>query len=313
MAEIENPFRWSKSRAAVFADCKRKYYLRYYAHWGGWDESAPERARLAYRLGKMTTLPALVGTAVHAALARHFQALRNGQFRKLDPERPVEMMRAAWRDAKQELWKVGPKAHPPLFEIYYDRVPSPEELRGFAEKARQSIRAIQESTRYRSLLALDPENYLWIDPAAEKFSEETCFDVSPFQAIASPDLVYREGGKVAVLDWKTGRKSEDDPVQLAAAGVWARRRWKLPESAIRLELVYLASGETEETAFDAARAARAEETIRRDMAEMAAFLRDPGRNIPLDEESFPRHHSQGFCRRCEFQQICFGGIAETYD
>ena len=148
MAEIENPFRWSKSRAAVFADCKRKYYLCYYVHWGGWDESAPERARLAYRLGKMTTLPALVGTAVHAALARHFQALRNGQFRKLDPERPVEMMRAAWRDAKQELWKVGPKAHPPLFEIYYDRVPPPEELRGFAEKARQSIRAIQESTRF---------------------------------------------------------------------------------------------------------------------------------------------------------------------
>jgi len=309
--ELENPFRWSKSRAATFAECKRKYYLRYYAHWGGWEESAPERSRLAYRLGKMTTLPALVGSAVHAVLARHFQALRNGQFRVLDPERPVELMRTAWADAKKEMWKIRPKAHPPLFELYYDCVPAPEVLKEFAEKARRAVRAVSELTLYRALLALDRSQYLWIDPAAEKFSEETYFDVPPFQAIAAPDLVYREGETVTVLDWKTGKRSQDDPLQVAAAGVWARGRLTLPGAKLRGAVGYLAGGEAAPFALDDALAARAEETIRRDMEEMAGFLRHREGNIPLDEESFPRHHSRGFCRHCEFQQICFGSDAET--
>jgi len=311
--EIENPFRWSKSRAATFGECKRRYYLRYYAHWGGWKESAPERTRLAYRLGKMTTMPALVGTAVHEVLARHFQAVRNGQFRELNPERPVELMRQAWSDARKEMWKVNPKTYPPLFELYYRNVPPGEKLKEYAELARRAIRAVRESTLYRTILARDKEDYLWIDPAAEKFSEETYFDIPPFQAIASPDLVFRGEGRVAVLDWKTGRRSDNDAVQMAAAGVWARRRLQLPGSDLVGILVYLALGETAEIALDQSSAARAEETIRGGMEGMAAYLKDRERNIPLDEEAFPRHHNEGFCRRCEFQQICFGPKAETYN
>jgi CRISPR/Cas system-associated exonuclease Cas4 (RecB family) len=259
----------------------------------------------------MTTLPALVGTAVHAVLARHFQAVRNGQFRELNPERPVEMMRTAWRDAKNQLWKVNPKAHPPLFELYYDRLPSPEKLKEFAENARRAVRRVSEMTLYRSLLALNRPDYLWIDPAAEKFSEETYFEVPPYEAIAAPDLVFRSEGRVTVLDWKTGRRSDDDPVQMAAAGVWARRRLKLAGADLRGALIYLSPGETDEVIIDQPLSERAEETIRREMEEMASFLRDRERNIPLDEGSFPRHHSEGFCRRCDFQEICFGPSAET--
>ena len=41
MADLANLFSWSRSRAGMFDDCRRRYYYHYYGAWGGWDSSAP--------------------------------------------------------------------------------------------------------------------------------------------------------------------------------------------------------------------------------------------------------------------------------
>lgn len=308
--ELINQFRWSKSRSSLFSGCKRKYYLRYYQHWGGWEKEAPESNRLAYRLGKMLSMPMLVGIAVHEVLARHFQAIRIGQFRELKAEQPVEKMREVWRNAKKELWRNNPKKYPPLFELYYQRVPPIEELQAYADKARQAISNLRQMPFYDTLRTLKPDKFLWIDPAHEKFSEKTCFEVPPFEAISAPDLVFREGDRVVIMDWKTGKEGEGDRLQMGAAALWARQQLQLEEGQLQAVLVYLKTSSTADFIMDEKITCQAERTILREMEAMSEYLKDPLRNIPLAKEEFPMHNNKKFCQYCEFQEICSENFPE---
>ena len=308
--ELENQLRWSKSRSSIFSECKRKYYLRYYQHWGGWEKDAPEINRLAYRLGKILSMPMLVGTAVHEVLARHFQGMRMGSFRELRAEQAVEKMRRVWRNAKKELWRSNPKRYPPLFEIYYKRVPPAQDLRDYADSARRVIANLKQMPVYLSLKALPPDGFLWIDPAHERFSEETCFPVPPFEAISAPDLVFRQGGEIVIMDWKTGKESESDRLQMAAAALWARHRIQPEGERMKAVLVYLKSSSSVDFAIDDEMMAGAEQTIIREMEAMSEYLKDASKNIPLAREEFPGHNNVNFCRHCEFQEICLKNFPE---
>jgi len=308
MGKISNQFRWSKSRAATFSGCKRKYYLRYYRHWGGWEEDAPEINRLAYRLGKMTSMAALVGAAVHEVLARHFRALKNGQLRELIPERAVEIMRRVWMDAKKELWRENPKKFPPLFEIYYDRIPSADRLRAYADRARSSIRAVEDTSLYSLARELPRSSFLWVDPVGGAFSEEIFFSVPPFEAISAPDLVVRDKGRVLIVDWKTGKVGDQDHLQMEAGAIWAGQRLDPDGAEIRGVLPYLGLGSVDEFAITEQDCLKAGETIRHEMEDMSGYLADPAKNIPLAIEEFPMHNNKKFCGFCEFQEICFNPI-----
>jgi len=311
MGKIDNVLRWSKSRSSTFSVCKRKYYLRYYQHWGGWEEGASEISKLAYRLGKMVSMATLTGSAVHEVLARHFRSLRNGQFRELIPERAVEIMRRIWLDAKKELWRENPKKFPPLFEIYYDYIPSAEILREYADRARSSIRAMENTPIYRLVQSLPRRDFLWIDPVGGAFSEEIFFRVSPYEAIAAPDLVVRDQGRILIVDWKTGKMGDRDHLQMEAGAIWARQRLNIDGMEIQGVLPYLGLGTVDEFAITDQLSLRAGETICREMEEMTGYLADPMENIPLGIEKFPMHNSEKFCRFCEFQEICFSPINES--
>ena len=54
-------FSWSISRQRLLENCPRAYCYRYYLSHNGWLREAPERAQIAYRLSKLTSLDALLG------------------------------------------------------------------------------------------------------------------------------------------------------------------------------------------------------------------------------------------------------------
>src|SRR5689334_3307695 len=58
-------FSWSNKRDTMLRECQQSYYLRYYASHNGWEAGAGPEARLAWALGKLTGVPAALGTAVH--------------------------------------------------------------------------------------------------------------------------------------------------------------------------------------------------------------------------------------------------------
>jgi hypothetical protein len=315
-AKLVNQFAWSSSRSRIFSECKRRYYLRYYRQWGGWERDASPESRLAYRLTKMISMPQLAGQAVHEVLSRHFHALRMGEYRPLQPERPVERMRSAFRAARAESWRANPKKNPPLFELYYKKELSPSRLRELAEGARRAIRHLQEMPLYHGLRSLPGTDLAWIDPLPGTFSPESYFDIRKFQVIAIPDLVIRRGDELLIFDWKTGRPRPSDRRQMEVYALWARQHLEGGEGKIRACLVYLASSEADEFTVSPAAARRAAQFIRVEMEAMSAYLKDAGKNIPLDRDSFPMDNNTELCWGCFFQEICFpGGTAalEEYD
>jgi hypothetical protein len=254
----------------------------------------------------MTSMAVLVGSSVHEELARHFRALRNGVVREADPERPVGLMRTAWVNAKKELWRQNPKRYPPIFEIYYDRIPSDERLRGYADKARRAVVSVSGLPLYDLIRNLDPADILWVDPVGEGFSDEIIFAVPPHQAISAPDLVIREGERAVIVDWKTGKENEADQTQMEAAAVWAGQKLTFEEEEMEGVLVYTETGKVKRFPISPENRERVSEVIRSDMAAMAACLQNPENNIPRGEDNFPRRDNPAFCRYCEFQEICLG-------
>ncbi len=251
-------------------------------------------------------MPLLVGSAVHEILARHFRSLKYGTGRKPDPERAVDLMRTAWMNARKELWKENPKKYPPLFEIYYDRIPSREKLQGYAEKARRAVQAVIDSPIYSLIRSGGPAGLIWVDPVGAGFSEEIIFEVPPYQAISAPDLVVRVGERMLIIDWKTGKVGEGDRTQMEAAAAWAARKLETGEGEVEAALFYTETGEEDRFPVGPEDRERVEGEIREDMTAMAECLEELEGNVPRAEEHFPQLENRAFCRWCEFQEICWG-------
>ncbi len=254
----------------------------------------------------MTSMPLLVGSSVHEVLARHFRGLKNGVARDPIPEKAVDLMRAAWMDAQKELWRENPKRYPPLFELYYDRVPDRGRLKEYAEKARRAVRAVLDSPIYSRIRSGEASSLLWVDPVGAGFSEEIIFEVPPYQAISAPDLVVRDGERVVIVDWKTGKVNAGDRTQMEAAAAWSVQKLEIGVKEIEGALFYTETGEVDRFPISPEDRERVEGEIREDMAAMAGCLEELEGNVPRAEEYFPQQENRAVCRWCDFQEICWG-------
>jgi hypothetical protein len=142
---------------------------------------------------------------------------------------------------------------------------------------------------------------------------------------AAPDLAYVSDEVLHIIDWKTGRKDDTQPIQVLLQMWWALEAY--PELAraaaegsleIRGYLEYVAAGATQPveaaaraispdcvstpTSLDELRDA-CTSTVRAGVARMHALLADRDENAPLDKAAFERHES-GLCDTCTFSPIC---------
>ena len=130
------------------------------------------------------------------------------------------------------------------------------------------------------------------------------------KVFAAPDLAYVADGVLHVIDWKTGRADDTQPVQVLLQMWWALETYpELAQAAadggleVRGYLEYVAAGQTQPVAAAPDFRDQAAETVRAGVAQMRALLADPERNIPLDKDAFERRES-GLCRSCNFAPVC---------
>jgi hypothetical protein len=297
MAELRNEFTWSFSRRQTFEACRRRYWFRYYAFWGGWGRDAPELARKAYFFSKMGTVRMLLGSAVHETIADLLRALKSGR----EPTSPYEQVRVrmneAWRASKEERWRAfGPKQAPPLFEHYYGLPVPPEETARLREQAQRCVRGFLESEVYRSIVRAGAASFRSIDALeVAELGGVPCF--------VAPDFAYDDAGTTWLLDWKTGSERDDHELQLLAYAEFARQKWRLDPARMRAADLMLDDGRAIEVKIDAGRLAGAAETIRASAAAMRAALADPKGNV-ADRAALPPTTDARQCRRCSFREIC---------
>lgn len=298
---------WSISRQRKLDQCPRGYFYTYYLGWNGWLQDAPTEARVAYRLGKLTSLDALLGQQVDVRARELEAAARRGE------ELPTaDELEARTREALRQLWtrsrdgRAAFEARPGkvtmLRSLYMNQDTQPETDR-LNEKAGPSMRGLLATSHWERLGACGADGCVVVPDFAH-------FVWDGVKVFAAPDLAYVQGGALHVIDWKTGREDDSQALQVLLQMWWALET--LPELAraaadgsleIRGYLEYVTAGRTQ--AVEAATGFReqAAETVRAGIAQMRALLADPEQNMPLERSAFERRES-ALCRMCNFGPIC---------
>ena len=310
MGVLKNEMGWSRTRVGTLHDCKRRYYYHYYHKWGGWSWNAPDDVKKTYLLTKLTSLPALVGDAVHRTIKRLLeQKVQYGRFAMENPAlfARKELLTRTWMNSLAERWKESAKKFPPMFETYYGELPSKERLKEFGAKTTRCIESFLESDIAKELQNDDTARWLAVDPDLSE-APELRFEGRKVYAI--PDFARRrEDGTVEIWDWKTGKPGEHDELQLLSYALYAQKHWLVGPDKIKLFAFYLdpesdnwgvKEFESSDSAFE-----RIRTVIREDFALMDSLLADKEENVALAADPhFPLNEDTSRCRYCNFKELC---------
>jgi hypothetical protein len=315
-------FGWSISRQRKLDRCPRDYFYTYYLHWNGWLDDAPTEARVAYRLGKLTTLDALLGQQVDMRARELEAAARAGEGLP-----PADELEARTREALRRLWmrsrdgraafETRPSKVVMLRSLYLGQDTRPETDR-LNEKAGPSMRGLLAASHWERLRGRGRQGRVEIPDFAS-------FLWRGIRVFAAPDLAYVADDALHIIDWKSGRVDDTQPLQVLLQMWWAlETHSELARAAadgsleIRGHLEYVTAGTTRPVeppapavspvrgaapaTLDDLRDACAG-AVREGIAQMRALLADPERNAPLEMAAFERRES-GLCRTCNFAPVC---------
>lgn len=299
-------FSWSHSRDRLLGECARAYYWRYYGSHGGWSDVAGAEARLAWRLKHLTTLHSVLGAAIHDEARRNAFALRD---RKAPPtvesmlERVRATLRAACLSSDRAAFLRDPKGRRMLHSVFYDGRYDRGEVEAVAAKIDSCVRHLHTSPVWERLATLPPE--------AVRVETNDSVDWDGVRVYAAPDLaVLGEDDSCEIVDWKTGRRREEEEAREQLAGyAWFlqhRLGRTFREGCWTARAVYLQDGEEEQYVITRLDLLQAEHRIRESVERMRGLLTDPTANQPLPREVFSLVHPafRFRCKRCQYFGIC---------
>lgn len=301
MGEIANEFGWSISRHRSFQECLRLYYLAYYAFWGGWAWEASELAKKCYRFTKMKNLDMWAGEVVHETIRWALQRLWEHKEVTLDAlqKYALAQLRRGWVESKERRWEQDPKRSVNLFEHYYG-IEIPRER---TEEIRTRVLQCVENFWRSDVLAFIRS----VEPRAWKAIEKTdTFPLNGVKIWVKIDFALAHAGTLYIYDWKSGREDAEDLRQLVCYALYAMEKWAFPYDRIRIIPVYLREGVFQEHGLQPEQIIEAKEEILQSIERMRARLDDPEQNLAR-MENFPMTSERERCRRCFFQEICYGG------
>ena len=304
--KIVNEFSWSKSRDNVFKTCRRMYYLNYYAYWGGWSKTSSPSKQELYTMKKLSARPLTIGSDVHETTEWIIRRLKTYK----QPVSVAEALRKLrydmttdWLFSMKHYYFTWPKETPGLAEHYYKKeldFNSFEEDYSHAEKC---IKNIYSSEIYQTLAQ---------DISAQVIVEKRdSMDIAGVKVWIQSDLIVMyASGNIEIVDWKTGKDSanEDVEIQLGIYALYVKDKWNIPPSKISVREVNLYSGTEKKHLIDQQRIEQALRYVRNSIFEMKKLLLEPTddnkHNKPLPSQYFPMTEDVKFCRNCNFRGKC---------
>ena len=195
-------FAWSISRQRKLDQCPRGYFYTYYLHWNGWLDDAPTEARVAYRLGKLTSLDALLGQQIDVRARELEAAARAGRELPSADElelRTREALRKAWTRSRngRTAFEQRPSKVVMLRSLYLEQDTQPETDR-LNEKAAPSPWPASSPPRTGSGLRSRG------DAGRVEVPDFASFAHDGVKVFAAPDLAYIAGA--ARCTSSTGRR-----------------------------------------------------------------------------------------------------------
>ena len=283
----------------MFEECKRKFYLRYFESFYGWEHNAPDRKRKAYILGKLQNRFTFPGSAVHNFCKDVLLKLKSGSPLpniELAKEAVLNEMREDFKNSKTGgYWKV-PKSCG-LFEHEYKTLVENSEWAKVREKVLKCLDNFY-TMPYIQKLIKDPKNFMEIeDLSSIMINGVKVFVQLDFSAIVN--------NKLYILDWKTGKKGTAAAKdQLALYALYARDKWGYNHSNVITAEVNLASGEVFEYVVTQKDIDAAQKDVIEKSNEIGSMIQDRKTNTPFNEEMYPGCGNYRTCQYCNFQSIC---------
>jgi hypothetical protein len=318
LAAIQHKLSWSASRAKNFRSCKRRYYYDYYGSWLGWDSSAEDARRHAYRLKNMSRIPMLAGTIVHDSIQRWLLSKASGQL-----EHP-EMLKSAALDQLRGFYKASrtaltngsfaraSKRDPRLAEHYYGESVVDEASGEAAAYGGRYIQTIEtclsnffEMPELARVRDCEPDDQLSIE-------EMGTFLLLDTEVFAIPDFAMVEMGadgmpKCWIYDWKTGSPRKSDAQQLSVYVLYAMETWGVAPEDVTCVLAYLGEGRLDEHRFSGAEIEALAQRMAASIEEMAALHFDAGLSLG-DPADFPMVDADEaglkVCAGCGYRELC---------
>jgi len=299
---LKNEFAWSKSRMDTFDGCRRRYWFNYYGSWNGWLRTAPKRARDIYILKQLQNRWGWPGARVHEAIERVIKALKSSsQIPKVGDEIQslTKQMRQDFRFSRDKCYWTAPKGGVALAEHEYGPDPGSDTWAFVVSEACRCLEAFFDSTVYPDIVELSPDRFLEI----EDFSH---FYLDGLKVWVVMDLCFRRpDDKVVIVDWKTGKAKDPDPVQLSCYALYAKEKWGLRPGDIEVCEYNLKEGRPATSTITEGMLLDVRRIIETSAEGMTRYVVDGDRakNTPLPEDDFEAIDT-GDCRRCNFRRLC---------
>ena len=306
MKKLKSELTWSFSRDRLFNECPRAYFYHYYASWGGWDAKATPFCRKAYILKNIRSIDVWIGDIVHQVIKWILES-RVGdnttlfkEGRDIPYEQAVKtaknLLTKTWEQSRSRKWGENIKQNLNLFEHYYKQEPTREQLKVKLEKVANSIGNFYKSGLSAKFSKLSVENFLSIDALSS-------FDFEGTKVFAIPDFAIRDGQEYLLYDWKTGKGSEKDILQLSCYVLFAMSKWQVSEDKIKIIPAYLAQNESMPLSVEAMTPGQVKGYIRQSIEAMKGVLTDVRTN-KADIANFAKTDNSRRCQKCKFQEIC---------
>ena len=296
-APLKSELTWSFSRDRMFNECRRAYYYNYYASWGGWSSDADEFTRKAYVLKNIRNIDAWIGDIVHQIIKWVLENKISGDDVPYDDavKKAKQMLLRTWEQSRSKMWMKNVKYNLNLFEHYYNCEPSREELTPKLQKVTRSINNIYSSGLLEWVAGLSRDSILRVD-------ELDSFDFEGVKTFAVPDFAVRDKEYI-LYDWKTGKFSQKDVLQLSCYILYAVNKWEVPVDSVKIVPAYLGEERLSLKAISAVDIDSVKEYIRDSVNQMKAVLIDVSKN-QADIEKCYKTEDCWKCKKCRFQEIC---------
>ena len=211
----------------------------------------------------------------------------------------LSQMRSGFRSSRSKTYWKKPKTCA-LFEHEYGIEVTDQQWKEMARNVETCLKNFYASEIYAGLKSHGKEGWLEV----EEFSS---FNLGSTKINVVIDCALKERNGIIIYDWKTGRNlSEDLSVQLCCYAFYAMEKWHIPPDSMEVVEYNLQANTTNSFTVSMAEVEGIKGYIKGSVKDMKSLLKDPGKNIPFEEDRFSKVEDGGVISRCNFKKVCRG-------
>lgn len=306
MEEFKNNFSWSITRDKTFKECKRKYYYNHYGYWGAWNPDAEQLTKELWALRSLKTKGLWIGDATHKVIENLLNNLKFGNLTPFSDSKKqlYSNLNTDFFNSKKGLHRVRPNKICGLFEHEYELEIDEKKFKELCEYAEKCLLNFYNSDTFKLIKNSNKSNWLPI----EKLQNLNLSGTTIWLKI---DFAIKDGNKVTIFDWKTGKiRADENQIQLGCYSYYAKQKWNLQPEGIITKSFNLYLDKLDNFKVSNESMNQFEKYASSSIKEMKDFLIEESTNT-AKEKDFPKEPQEGKCLWCNFKKICQKNIVKN--